>query len=159
MPLKQKNVSQMILILLTVLIFGVCNHSVIGQLLVTPTEELLTLSESLKASDITKIRELIKNGADVNFKNTYGVTPLWQASGKGHIEVVKLLLDNKADVNTARKADGVTPLFMASQEGHTDIVKLLLAGRQRSMSPAKQMVRRRCGWHLWKAIPKSSRLC
>ena len=47
---------------------------------------------------------------------------------QGHIEVVKLLLKAKADVNLAT-ADGWTPLFMASQEGHTRVVKLLLDER------------------------------
>ena len=79
MPINQKNYHPVILILFTILITGVCNNIVIGQQRVTPTEELRVLSKTLKATDITKIRELIRGGADVNVKNTNGVTPLWVA--------------------------------------------------------------------------------
>ena len=80
MPINQKNYHPVILILFTILITGVCNNIVIGQQRVTPTEELRVLSKTLKATDITKIRELIRGGADVNVKNTNGVTSLWAAS-------------------------------------------------------------------------------
>jgi len=39
---------------------------------------------------------------------------------------VKLLLDNKADVNASRTNDGATPLYVAAQNGYTEVVKLLL---------------------------------
>ena len=39
---------------------------------------------------------------------------------------MKVLLDNKANVNISRTTDGVTPLWIAVQEGHVEVVKLLL---------------------------------
>ena len=47
------------------------------------------------------------------------------AAGRGHIEIVKLLLENGADVNSRTK-DGDTALIVASKAGHTNVVKLLL---------------------------------
>ena len=43
---------------------------------------------------------LLEKKADVNArKHTDGATPLFTAAIGGHTEIVKLLLDNKADVN------------------------------------------------------------
>ncbi len=72
----------------------------------TVTIKLKVLSGSMDASDITEIRKLIEAGADVNVINKYGATPLIMASQKGYAEVVKLLLDAKADVNVKIEAGG-----------------------------------------------------
>jgi ankyrin repeat protein len=53
------------------------------------------------------------------------MTPLLNASGNGHRELVELLIANGADVNT-RYWNG-TPLLAAAAAGHTDVVKLLIA--------------------------------
>ncbi|PMD61429.1 ankyrin, partial [Hyaloscypha bicolor E] len=48
------------------------------------------------------------------------------ASWNGHVEVVRLLLDQGADVIVADK-HGWTPLISAASNGKVDVVKLLLA--------------------------------
>jgi ankyrin repeat protein len=50
---------------------------------------------------------------------------LWEASGRGNEQMVKLLLDNGTDVNTQGGLYG-TALRAASNGGHEQIVKLLL---------------------------------
>lgn len=55
---------------------------------------------------------LIEKGANVNTRNITGITPLHTAAGRGHVEMVKLLLNNKADIN-ARDDYGATPLWYA----------------------------------------------
>lgn len=53
---------------------------------------------------------------------------LMAASQNGHLEVVRPLLDAKADVN--RKTDnGFTALILASQNGHAEVVRALLAAK------------------------------
>ena len=49
---------------------------------------------------------------------------LWIASLNGHTDVVKLLIENHARVNS-RGSNGTTALWAAAQNGHTDIVELL----------------------------------
>ena len=48
---------------------------------------LKILSESLNADSISEIRELIRDGVDVNVRNKYSVTPLFMASRDGHSDV------------------------------------------------------------------------
>jgi ankyrin repeat protein len=50
------------------------------------------------------------------------------ASFRGHMPVVRLLLDRGADTSEAT-SDGVTPLCIASQQGHKSVDRLL---RERS---------------------------
>ena len=55
-----------------------------------------------------------------------GITVLEWAARMGHTEVMKALLENKANVNVRRPADGITPLHIAALVGRTEVVKLLL---------------------------------
>lgn len=68
----------------------------------------------------------IKAGANVNyveFNSKY--TPLFNASCIGDYKVVKLLIDNGANVNHINDI-GCTALSIACQYGYSDVVKILL---------------------------------
>ena len=56
-------------------------------------------------------------------------TPLYAAAKNGHPEVVKVLLEQQADVNVSCTDDGFTPLHAAAEKGHREVVKLLLANK------------------------------
>jgi hypothetical protein len=49
------------------------------------------------------IHELIKNGADVNIKDSFGNTALTHAVYRGNIDATRLLLENGADINAPKK--------------------------------------------------------
>ena len=51
------------------------------------------------------------------------------AASAEHLEVVKVLLDNGADISVTN-ADGRTPLESAASNGHLEVVKLLLASEE-----------------------------
>ena len=55
---------------------------------------------------------MIAHNANVDQADNEGHTPLIAASMNGHIEVVKLLIDNNATVNQANDK-GYTPLYKA----------------------------------------------
>ncbi|XP_075165700.1 protein fem-1 homolog B isoform X2 [Haematobia irritans] len=55
----------------------------------------------------------------------YGATALWVASGLGHLQVVKLLVQKGANVNHNTKAQS-SPLRAACYAGRLDIVKYLI---------------------------------
>jgi serine/threonine-protein phosphatase 6 regulatory ankyrin repeat subunit B len=62
----------------------------------------------------------------VNVENDeYGWTPLHEAADNGHVEIVRLLLQNGAEVN-ARGVWDMTPLHEAACNGHIDILHLLV---------------------------------
>jgi ankyrin repeat protein len=87
-----------------------------------------TIIEAAAQNDTVKLRELIRNGADVNYKNEYGTTALMQVTAMGDLETTKMLIDRGADVN-ARNSTGQSPLITAClcYGNNTPIVKLLLA--------------------------------
>jgi len=67
---------------------------------------------------------------DPNVKDNEGATPLHNAAWRGHLDVVKLLLEHGADPNVKDNA-GNTPLHNAARRGRLDVVKLLLEYRNR----------------------------
>lgn len=78
------------------------------------------------------VREML-NGKNVDINEIYacsmtsptmGYTPLMCAVEKGNIEIVKLLIENGADVNV--KSGRGTALHIAVEYGYPDIVRLLL---------------------------------
>jgi len=65
---------------------------------------------------------LLKAGAKVDAKNTFGDTAIMVASLNGHLVLVKKLFARGAQINPA----GWTPLAYAATNGQTDVVRYLL---------------------------------
>jgi ankyrin repeat protein len=81
------------------------------------------------AGDAAMVGHLIKKGADPNETDRDGISLLaWAALGN-HLDTVKVLLANKANVNTVDKL-GMTPLLYAASIDYGDVrvVEALIAG-------------------------------
>ena len=89
-------------------------------------DEGLELRTAARDGDFKKVQELLNKGADVDAKDENGVTALLEAYGGGHIEIMKLLLENEADIESQDLRKGVTILMAASTMGQAEVVKLLL---------------------------------
>jgi ankyrin repeat protein len=90
------------------------------------TDKRCGLIRAATTGDISAVRGLLFTGADVNERNSRGVTPLITAAYKGNLELTTLLVEKGADVNaTTRK--GLTPLMAAVEAGNTDLVTFLLS--------------------------------
>ncbi|MDE3023407.1 MAG: ankyrin repeat domain-containing protein [Pseudomonadota bacterium] len=80
------------------------------------------LSEASQGSDAAKVQKLIVDGANINFKDTAGFTPLHWAAELGKTNIVKVLVANRADINSSN--GGITPLHFAANK---EIAELLIA--------------------------------
>ena len=67
------------------------------------------------------VRLLLESRADKDLASNDGSTALVRASRKGHVEVVRLLLDDM----DLRTNGGVTALRAVSRNGHLEVVILL----------------------------------
>ena len=83
------------------------------------------LIEAVDNKNITEIKSLLNQGANVNAQEKYGWTPLHWAALNGYYDVAKLLIENGADVNIKNNG-GWTPLHEAAFKECYDIVKLLI---------------------------------
>ncbi|MGH7451925.1 MAG: ankyrin repeat domain-containing protein, partial [bacterium] len=69
---------------------------------------------------------MLAKGADVNAKFRYNATALSYAADRGHLEVVKVLIEHGAELNIKDTFYNSPPLAWAAYNGHTDVVKFLL---------------------------------
>jgi ankyrin repeat protein len=67
---------------------------------------------------------LLENDAPADVRQEGGWTPLHEAAQIGDLEMVRDLLQHRADPQ-ARNNDGKTPADMAAAKGHEEILKLL----------------------------------
>ncbi len=90
------------------------------------SEGLGLLHTSAKVSCISVMKYLIQFRARVNAEAmNRPATPLWVGAKYGHMEVAKLLIEGRADVNRPGEA-GSTPLLAGIQNGHMEVTKLLV---------------------------------
>ncbi|MEQ1823382.1 MAG: ankyrin repeat domain-containing protein [Fimbriimonadaceae bacterium] len=75
------------------LLCGCCGVFGVGSFL--RDERLLAASWE---GDLAKVRNLVRFGADVNFQEDTGKTPIWGAAVNGHVEVVEFLISCGADI-------------------------------------------------------------
>lgn len=80
-------------------------------------------------ADVVVVRQLIKDGAQVNAVDEWGTTALLLAAREGDLETARALLRVGADVDG--RTGPLTPLGQAAMRGHSHMVRLLLrAGAQ-----------------------------
>jgi len=122
---KNQNISVALLIAMLALQPG-CKISFGGN----PNDDLVLAAES---GNLQAAQDALNSGANVNAvapgqpgSNLSNMSALRQAAQNGHTEVIKLLLDKGATVDSTDSL-GVTPLIIASQKGHKNVLELLVA--------------------------------
>jgi beta-lactamase regulating signal transducer with metallopeptidase domain len=75
--------------------------------------------------DPQRVRQLIEEGADINYALPGDGTPLIVAARRGDLPIVELLLRSGADVDGFSSGDG-NPLIRAAAEGHLQVATTLV---------------------------------
>ena len=88
----------------------------------SPHKDLLTNAE---AGNLAGVAAALQVGAYIEARDKYGYTALILAAQNGHTDLLRYLLDRKADVNPLQ-CFGISPLLAAVREEHLDCVKILV---------------------------------
>jgi ankyrin repeat protein len=75
--------------------------------------------------DIDAVRVLLEAGAEVDAVVEEGCTVLWYASAFNYPEIVRILLDYGASLDTRNTLVDQTPLDAAQRGGFTEVMKVL----------------------------------
>ena len=75
--------------------------------------------------NINAAQLLLEKGAEVNWVNEYGVTPLLAAYNRGYVDIARLLLEKGAKIDMM-DIEGRSPLWVACHNGSVDATRLLL---------------------------------
>jgi len=84
------------------------------------------LHGAAEAGDLTAVRRLLRDGADVGELDGRGAPPLQIAAARGHLEIAGILVSKGADVNFLIEKGG-TPLMGAAACLKPKLVEFLLS--------------------------------
>ena len=94
-------------------------------------ERLLTAA---RLGETDAVAKLLKEGADVEYRDTAGFSPLHFAAWKGQTAAVEALVRAGAEIDAKNNYPGLTPMHRACQNGHADAVSALLkAGADKNL--------------------------
>ena len=103
------------------------NHREIVELLLANGAEASSIFGAACIGDLATVKAFLEKGVDVNARGTRrGRTALHIAASEGHKEVIKLLLENGADVNIGAHYN-LTAADLAMQRNHNEVVELLVS--------------------------------
>src|SRR5215203_5410630 len=87
-----------------------------------------SVADAAAKGDKTTVRQLLKDGADVNGAQGDGMSALHWAAERGDVELAETLIFAGANIGAVTRIGQYTPLHLAAQAGNTDVAKALLKG-------------------------------
>lgn len=87
---------------------------------------MTALMTAVKNNDVAGVRDLIKQGINVNELDANNDAPLIIAAYKGYTDIVKLLLEAGADVTVVDPGMKATALHAAAYAGRAEAAQLLI---------------------------------
>ncbi len=91
------------------------------------TEEDEQLFDAVIAGDLKAIKQLISDGIELEMTNEDGLTPLVLAADRGHLDIVKFLIEAGAQLHHISEGNNWTALLLAADKGHIEIAQHLIA--------------------------------
>jgi ankyrin repeat protein len=93
--------------------------------LIVGSASAANLVDAAKQGDLSTLRTLLKQHADVNTPTPDGMTALDWAVRSNDLDMARLLIDTGADLNDANRY-GITPISLAATNGSAAMIELLL---------------------------------
>jgi ankyrin repeat protein len=90
-----------------------------------PTAEV-PLVEAARRGDVAAVRTLLQGGADPSAAQGDGLTALHVAAETGNLEIARVLIAGKADIEAKSRIGGYTPLHLAAGAARAAVVDALL---------------------------------
>ncbi|MDH4133581.1 MAG: ankyrin repeat domain-containing protein [Gammaproteobacteria bacterium] len=87
------------------------------------------LFNAILKTRVPMVESLLKNGIDVNVRNSDGITPLMAAASTGNIDVLRMLMARGADPFVVNGL-GQSALDIAEHAGHTDAAAMIIKHAQ-----------------------------
>jgi uncharacterized protein len=87
----------------------------------------VTVADAARRGDVTAVRALLKQGADVNEASGDGMTALHWAAERGDADLVSMLLSAGANPKATTRLGGYLPIHLASLGGHARATAALIA--------------------------------
>ena len=75
------------------------------------------------------VRQLLRDGADVNEAHGDGMTALHWAAERGDVALADMLIYAGSNVEAGTRIGNYRPLHIASRNGHVDVIRALLAAK------------------------------
>ena len=84
------------------------------------------LIDAVQEGHLGKVKGLLAKGYSPNIRNEVGLSPLHYAAVLGNLDIMKLLIEAKAEVSSPNQSRFPGVLHMAAQGGHAEVVQYLL---------------------------------
>lgn len=107
--------------------FGLSNEEKVPDNACHPLCQCAKCKEDVVESESRPVTDECLN---INICNSDGYTALHIATSLGHYDLVRLLINYRADINIVTRVKQLTPLHIACQNNNLSIVRLLLAAKQ-----------------------------